>query len=107
MGKQLYEIGTELYIQEKTGDDYVDMVKYPFTVIGCKGGKLIIQSAKCNFPEKRYFDTLPLSIEEDTTGDILLLSWSEKNQWWQYKAYKNSYPFIAHFGEYQYYPYLN
>ena len=53
MNKKLYDIGTKLYIQQKTGNCWVDMVKYPFTVIGYKRGKLIIQSAKCNFPEKR------------------------------------------------------
>lgn len=107
MNKKLYDIGTKLYIQQKTGDYFVDMVKYPFTVIGYNSGKLIIQSAKCNFPKKRYYDTLPLSIEEDLDGDILELNWSEKNKWWQYKASKNSYPYIAHFGNYEYQPYLN
>ena len=50
MEKVIPEVGTKLYLSQRTGDYWVDMVKRPYTVVGYRGGKLLIQEAKCNFP---------------------------------------------------------
>lgn len=101
------EIGTQLYLQQETGNYYVDMVKWPYTVIDVRNGKVIIQSAKLNFPTPSYYDTLPDSIEEDKEGDILELTYSRKKKMWQIDRYKTGYPSYAYFGKWEYTPYLN
>lgn len=130
MEKFYPEVGTKLYLQQRTGSYYVDAVKTPYTVIGKgKGGKLLVQSCKYTWPvfeadpkwdesEKEYYarfvgtrcmfyDTIPEKIEPDISGDIIALSWSSKKGRWQYDRFKTGYPQIAVFGEYVYFPYLD
>lgn len=107
MEKEFKPVGTPLYLKQRTGNYYVDAVKIPYTVIGKSRGRLVVQEAKCVFPTPRYYDTLPEEISADDKGEILTLSWSKKNGWWQIDKYKTGYPYIAVFGKYEYYPYLN
>ena len=107
MEKVIPEVGTKLYLSQRTGDYWVDMVKRPYTVVGYRGGKLLIQEAKCNFPNPCYYDTLPISIEEDREGEILELRWAPKKGRWQIDKYHTGYPEIAFFGRWQFQPYLN
>lgn len=107
MNRVTCPIGTKLFLSQRTGDMCIDMIKTPYTVIGIEKGKLIIQSAKCNFPEECYFDTLPLSIEEDKDGEIIELTWHAKREKWGTKGRDSDYPYYAYFGEWKYSPYLN
>lgn len=107
MEKEIQPIGTKLYLSQRTGDYYVDLVKTPYTVVGYLKGKMLIQSAKCNFPENSYWDTLPISIEEDPDGLIIELSWAPKKKRWQIDKYHTGYPEIAYFGSWEYFPYWN
>lgn len=107
MNRIIYPVGTQLFLSQRTGDMCIDLIKIPYTVIGDKGGKLIIQSAKCNFPEECYFDTLPLSIEEDKDGDVVELTWHPKKKMWGTTGGDEDYPYYAYFGKYEYFPYVN
>ena len=100
-------IGTKLYLSQNTGNYYVDKVKHPYTVIGYDHGKIIIQSAKLVFSGPRYYDSIPDRIEEDSNGDILKLNWAPKKCAWQVDQYKTGYPSIAHFGSWEFDPYLD
>ena len=100
-------VGERLYLSQRTGDCYVDIVKHPYTVIKVTKNRIDIQAAKCIFPERRYYNTLPLAIEEDTSGKIISLHWSKKKQMWQYNTdHHAGYPEYAFFGNWEYYPYL-
>ena len=96
-------IGEHLYlVYPYTG------TKNPYTIIGFKGEKIIVQEAECIFPYPRYFDTLPDKIVENPNGEIVTLFQSKS------KAYKGcwvdkggSYPHIAVFGRWDYEPYLD
>lgn len=119
------EVGTELYLSQRTGDYYVDKVKTPYTVVGQKNGKLLVQECKLIAPVYHccgnpyldrpdlegqrvfFYDTVAESIEPDENGEILELSWAPKKGVWQIDKYKTGYPDIAHFGHYEHYPYLN
>lgn len=101
------EVGTPLYLSQRTGDYYVDLVKVPYTVVGINRGRIIIQSANCIFPKNSHFNTLPSYIIPDDEGEILELSWSRKKGMWQNDKYQTGYPYYAYFGKYEYYPYLN
>ena len=107
MDKFYPEIGTPLYLSQKTGRYYVDIVKTPYTVIGTNHGKVQIQECKLIFTGPRYYDTLPDDIKPDPNGEILELSWAPKNERWQIDKYKTGYPSIAYFGEAKYQPYLD
>ena len=125
MEKFYPEAGTKLYLQQRTGDYFVDMVKTPYTVIGRKGGKLLVQSCKLIAPvyhcvgDSRldrpdlegqrvfFYDTVAESIEPDPDGEVLELSWAPKRGRWQIDRYKTGYPEIANFGKYEHQPYLN
>ena len=101
------EVGTKLYLSQRTGDYFVDMVKYPYTVVGTSHGKLLIRSCKLIFNSTRYFDTLADDIQEDPDGEIITLSWAPKKGMWQYDKYQTGYPEYAYFGEWKFQPYLN
>lgn len=107
MEKEFKPVGTPLYLKQRTGNYYVDAVKIPYTVIGKCGGKLVVQEAKCIFPGQQYYNSLPTEIVADDKGEILTLNWSKKNGWRQIDKYGTGYPYIAVFGRYEYYPYLN
>ena len=101
------EVGTKLYLSQRTGDYYVDMVKTPYTVIGVVSGKLLVQECQLIFNGPRYYDTLPDEIKEDPNGKVLALSWAPKKGCWQIDKHKTGYPSIAFFNEWRYFPYLN
>lgn len=119
------EIGTPLYLHQRTGDDWVDRCKYPYTVIGHKNGKIQIQSCTliapiyhcednplANRPELEgqrvfFYNTVAESIEPNPDGEVLELSWAPKKRRWQVDTYKTGYPQIANFGKYEHFPYLN
>ena len=105
--KFIPKIGTKLYLHQRTGDAWVDMCKYPYTVIGYDRGKVLIQQCKLIFNGPRYYDTLASAILEDPHGEILALSWAPKKGQWQIDKYKTGYPEIAVFGSWEYQPYLN
>lgn len=107
MDKEYPEIGTPLYLHQQTGNSWVDMCKYPYTVIGIESGKVVVQEAECIFNGPRYYDTLADDIIPNPKGDILRLNWSSKYGRWQVDRYKTGYPQIAVFGSYQFQPYLN
>lgn len=99
--------GDKLYLQQRTGSYFVDLVKRPYTVIGVTPSAIKVQACKLIFNGPRYYDTLPDAIEEDHEGEILELHWAPKKGLWQVDKYKSGYPEYAHFGEWEYYPYLD
>lgn len=108
MNEKYYpQIGDHLYLSQRTGNQYVDMVKRPYTVISVSKSKITIQSAKLIFNGPQYYDTLPDDIVEDKEGEILILNWAPKRGRWQNDEYKTGYPSIAYFGRWEYFPYLN
>ena len=105
-GKFFPEVGTPLYLQQKPSDNYYcSMVKRPYTVIDVKPSEITIQSARLVYPPGPvYYDTLPIDIVPDPNGRIEKLHWAPKAGYWQ----ENSvYPKYAHFGSYDYFPYLD
>ena len=100
-------VGTKLYLSQRTGNYYVDMVRTPYTVISTYGGKVQIQECELIFNGPRYFDTLPDEIRANQSGEILELNWAPKKKRWQIDKYKTGYPSIATFGNWDYQPYLD
>jgi len=108
MEKVFPKVGDQLYLSQQTGNYWVDMCKVPYTVIGVEKSYILIQEAECIFPSPRYYDTLPIAIREDKTGEILKLSWAPKRGRWQYNTPNHAgYPEYAYFGEWKYQPYLS
>ena len=125
--KYLPKIGEGLYLSQRTGNYYVDMVKRPYTVIGVTSTTITIQRAKLIAPVYHcvgnpwldrpdlegqrvfFYDTIAESIEPDLDGEIKTLHWSNKKGKWQHKHDPyDRYPEFAFFGEgYQHQPYLN
>lgn len=101
------EIGTQLYLHQRTGRYYVDAVKRPYTVIGVKPSVITIQACKLIFNGPRYYDTMPDDIQENPEGEILELHWAPKIGKWQIDKYKTGYPEYAEFGKWEFYPYLD
>lgn len=119
------KVGEKLYLYQRTGNYYVDMVKTPYTVIGTNRGKVQIQSCKLIAPVYHcvgnpyldrpdlegqrvfFYDTVAESIEPDPKGEILELNWSPKHQTWQIDRYNTGYPEYAKFGSYEHQPYLD
>lgn len=109
LNKTYPSIGAKLYLHQRTGSYYVDLVKRPYTVIDIKSNKVTIQAAKCILdPNDNYYDSLPIEIKADPNGEILELHWAPKKACWQIDKFKTGYPEIAVFTEsYEYYPYLD
>ncbi len=101
------EVGTPLYLSQRTGRYYVDMVKHPYTVIGQANGKVLIQECELVFKGPRYYDTVADEIRPNPNGTILELSWAPKKERWQIDEYKTGYPSVAFFGKYEHQPYLD
>lgn len=119
------EIGTPLYLHQRTGDSWVDACKHPYTVIGHSSGKIQIQACKLiapiyhcsgnpnlDRPELEgqrvfFYDTVAESIEADPEGEVLELTWAPKRKRWQVDRYHSGYPQIAVFGKYEHFPYMN
>lgn len=125
MNKTFPKVGEQLYLQQITGDSWVDMVKRPYTVIGVNKNEVVVQEAKCIWPiyhccgnpnldvpelegqRVQFYDTLAESIEEDPFGQIKVLTWHSKRNKWGTKGRDSDYPSYAYFGKYAYQPYLN
>jgi hypothetical protein len=101
------EIGTKLYLSQHTGNGWVDMCKYPYTVIGQRSGKLLVQECELIFRGDRYYDTVADEIRPDPNGEVIAMNWSKKYGRWQYDKYQTGYPQIAHFGSWEHQPYLD
>ena len=102
------KVGDKLYLRQFTGNDYVDMVKRPYTVIGVEKGKVLVQECNLIFNGPRYYDTLPDEIVEDKNGRIEELTWHTKRMMWGTKGREADYPQFAIFTkEYEFQPYLN
>lgn len=100
-------VGDKLYLQQRTGSYYVDLVKRPYTVIGVTPSVVRVQACELIFNGPRYFDTLPDAIKADPEGEVLELHWAPSKGMWQIDKYKSGYPEYAHFGNWEYYPYLD
>ena len=108
MEKFYPQVGDKLYLSQRTGSYYVDAVRKPYTVVEVTKSMVKVQECKCIFSGPRYYDTLPDSIEDDPSGKIVDLRWAPKRGVWQDASEgKNSYPEIAFFGEWDFYPYLD
>jgi hypothetical protein len=101
------EVGTKLYLSQRTGNYYVDMVKTPYTVIGVSSGKVLVQECQLIFNGPRYYDTIADDIKADPNGKVLTLSWAPKKERWQIDKYKTGYPSVAFFGNWEHQPYLD
>lgn len=101
------EVGTQLYLHQRTGHYYVDAVKRPYTVIAVKPSAVTVQACKLIFNGPRYYDTMPDDIKADPNGEILELHWASKRGKWQIDKYNTGYPEYAEFGKWEFYPYLD
>lgn len=107
MAKYFPEVGTKLFLSQRTGSYYVDMVRTPYTVVGRRAGKLLVQECELVFNGPRYYDTLADEIKANPNGQILELNWAPKKARWQIDKYKTGYPSVATFGRWDYQPYLD
>ena len=106
--KQYPKVGDKLYLSQRTGNYYVDMVKNPYTVVEVHPSYILIQEAECVFPSPRYYNTLPTEIKENPNGPVIKLRWSPKRKMWQYNTPSHAgYPEYAFFGRWEYQPYLD
>ena len=104
--KHIPKIGEQLYTYTPCNNYYVRICKDPWTVISVKNNECIVQSAELVFFGPRYYNSLPGQILENPNGRTLKLRWNEKKQRWQ-ESPAGSYPRVAVFGQYEYYPYLD
>ena len=100
-------VGDPLYLRQRTGNSWVDMCKYPYTVIEVTKSNVYIQACKLIFDGPRYYDTVASRIEDDPNGEILKLNWAPKKGQWQIDKYQTGYPEFAVFGRHEHQPYLN
>lgn len=106
MSKHIPEIGEHLYTYTPCSHYYVQAVRDPWTVASVKGDTVIIREAEPIFYGPRYFNTMADDIRDNPSGKLLKLRWNEKKQRWQ-ESPAGSYPRVAVFGEWQYFPYLD
>lgn len=108
MSKHNPVIGEHLYIYTPCNMYYVQAVRDPFTVesVSANGNTITIRAARPVFCGVRYYNTMPDRIEDDPNGERKTLKWSEKKQRWQ-ESPAGSYPKVAVFGEWAYFPYLD
>jgi hypothetical protein len=104
--KHIPEIGERLYTYTPCNAYYVAAVKKPWTVVYVRGNECMVQAARPVFDGPIYYDTLPDDIVEDPKGQMMKLRWSEKKQRWQ-ESPAGSYPRVAVFGKWEYFPYLD
>lgn len=107
MSKFYPQVGDKLYLSQRTGRTYVDMVKIPYTVIKVEKKYIYVQSCKLIFNGDVYFDTLPDDIIEDPNGEIKKLTWRPKKEMWAIDEFNTGYPEFAFFGKWEYFPYLD
>lgn len=99
-------VGEKLYLYQPCNMYYVQAVRNPFTVESVKGNTIVVRAAMPLFPRPRYYDTMPYDIVDDPNGKRVTLKWSEKKQRWQ-ESPAGSYPKVAVFGEWDFFPYLD
>lgn len=107
MEKIFPKVGDKLYLRQFTRNDWVDMVKRPYTVIEVTDSKVMIQECELVFNGPRYYDTLPDKIVEDKNGRIEELTWHPKRKMWGTKGREEDYPQYAVFGSWEFQPYLD
>lgn len=125
MKKTQIKVGDKLYLRQFTGNSYVDMVKYPYTVIGVTPSKVTVQACKLTAPVYHcvgnpyldrpdlegqrvfFYDTVAEKIEADPNGAIEELTWHAKRGMWGTKGPDSNYPQYAIFGEWKHFPYLD
>ena len=99
-------VGEHLYIYTPCNAYYVQAVRNPYTVDAVNGNVLTIREARPVFCGPRYYDTMPDAIVDDPQGRKLTFRWSEKKQRWQ-ESNAGSYPRVAVFGKWDFFPYLD
>lgn len=104
MDKFLPKVGDKLYLRQDTGNEWIDMVHKPYTVVKVSEDVIVVQECKLIFYGTRYYDTLPDEIEEDPYGETKILHWDCKKGYWKGNNYCRD---IAVFGRWDYQPYLN
>ena len=104
--KHIPTVGEHLYTYTPCNMYYVEAVRDPWTVESVKGNTVTVRAARPVFLGVRYFNTLPDYIEDDPNGKRLTFRWSEKKQRWQ-ESPAGSYPRVAVFDEWVYFPYLD
>ena len=106
MSKHIPAINEHLYIYQPCSSYYVAAVRNPYTVESVKGNTMTIRAARPVFNGPCYYDSLPDTIVDDPAGRRLTFRWSDKKQRWQ-ESPAGSYPRVAVFGQWDYYPYLD
>ena len=104
--KHIPFVGEHLYLYTPCSNMWVSDVRNPYTVDSVNGNTCIVREARPVFYGTRYYDSMPDHIEDDLNGRKKKLRWSEKKQRWQ-ESPADSYPKVAVFGEWDFYPYLN
>ena len=104
--KHIPVVGEKLYIYTPCNSYYVSAVRNPYTVEVVKGNAITIRKARPVFYGAVYYDTMPDYIEDDPNGERLIFRYSEKKNRWQ-ESPAGSYPRVAVFGRWDYFPYLD
>jgi len=105
--KYMPKVGDALYIHQRTGNYWIDSVHRPYTVVEVKNeNNIVIREERAIFPKERYYNTMPISIEENPAGKLRNFKWSEKKQRWL-ESPQGDYPYCAVFGVWEWTPYLN
>lgn len=104
--KHIPSVGEKLYTYTPCNSYYVSAVRNPYTVAAVKGNTITVRAARPVFLGVRYYDTMPDFIEDDPNGRIKTFRWSEKKQRWQ-ESPAGSYPEVAVFGQWDFFPYLD
>lgn len=110
--KPTVHVGEELYMcQEGRSYGYSAEVKNAYTVIAVSDNEILVRECDYEWDNGKYYNSMPSKILPSKHGEVIPLHWSNTISggcWW---AYKNStgrdYPEVAHFGRYEYYPYLD
>ena len=104
--KYIPQVGEKVTLYTPCNNDWVAMVRKPYTVDSVKGNTMVVREAKAIFNGPQYYDSLPEEIVDDPDGRKLTMRWSEKKHRWQ-ETPAGSYPRVAMFGFWDYQPYLN
>ena len=104
--KHIPAVGEKLYTYTPCNSYYVSAVRNPYTVAAVKGNTITVRAARPVFLGVRYYDTMPDFIEDDPNGRCKTFRWSEKKQRWQ-ESPAGSYPEVAVFGQWDFFPYLD
>lgn len=106
------EVGTGLYLRQE-GRSYGASydVKRPYFVESVSDKEIVISEADTEWENGRYFDSMPTAITRNPNSHKIVLHWSNTISggcWWAYKdSTGRDYPLVAHFGEAEYFPYID